>query len=338
MLLPRTDALSELSAAEWREVVAEACRAPSVHNAQPARWRAGPNGRVELLRARNRSLHAADPTGRAVRASVGAAFEGTALALSRRGFALTEPALLDELESPTLALVAVSQLVNGADEDPLASWTSERSTYRGVFERVRPDVVHALQRLEASDARVVTAPRDIVGLARTHDAVRQTFFASPAFQAEFHSWLRLRRSHPDWERDGLTAPCLELSPFRAGAASLLLHPSLFSWARRSGLAGALLSESRAIRSAAAVVLFAPLREDDAFLVGRRFYRLWLELTRAGCQLCPLSALARHEPTARELERRFAIPSDRRLANAFRVGVAPHVPARSARLPVEELLL
>lgn len=330
--------MSALSAAEWREVVAEACRAPSVHNIQPARWRLGPNGRVELLRARDRSLPAADPTGREVRASVGAAFEGTALALSRRGFALTEPALLDELEDPALALVAVSQLVNGAKEDPLAAWTEERRTYRGPFQRVSPDVMHALQKLESSDARVVTAPRDIVGLARTFSALHRKSLVNPAFQAELYSWLRLRRSHPGWERDGLTAPCLTLSPFRAGIGSLVLRPSVFPWLRRTGLTGALLSESQAILSAAAVVLFAPLREDDAFLVGRRFYRLWLELTQAGCHLCPLSALAQHEPTARDLERRFAIPAERRIANAFRVGVARHAPARSPRLPVDELIL
>ena len=332
------DPLISMSAADWREVVAEASRAPSVHNVQPARWRPGPGGRLELLRARDRSLPAADPTGRDVRASVGAAFEGTALALSRRGLGLTEPALRDELESPSLALVAVAQLVEVAAEDPLAAWTAERRAFRGRFRPATPDVVHALQKLETSEARVVTAPRDIVELARAYDTANLGFLANPAFEAELYACLRLLPSHPDRERDGLTAPCLELSPLEARAGHTLLRPGVFRWLRRAGLAGTLLSEAAALRSAAAVILFTPPREEDPFHVGRHFYRLWLELTRAGCRLCPLSSLAGHEPTARDLERRYAIPAERRLANAFRVGVAPHEPARSPRLPVDELIL
>jgi len=330
--------VTALSAATWREVVAEACRAPSVHNVQPTRWRLGDHGRVELLRALDRSLPAADPSGRDVRASVGAAFEGTVLALSRRGMGLSAPELADDAAGPGLARVAVARLIENVSEDPLAAWTVKRRAFRGVFARPTPEIAAALAALASDDVRVVTQPDAIATLAREYDAANAGFLAQPAFEAELYSWLRLVPSHPGWKRDGLTAPCLALSTLEARAGHLLLRPTVFPWLRRAGLTGALMSEARAIRSAAAVILFAPLRAQGAFDVGRRFHRLWLEVTRAGCALCPLSSLADHEPTAREVERRFAIPPERRLTNAFRAGVASAEPASSPRLPVDELIV
>jgi hypothetical protein len=55
-----------------RRVVALACRAPSVHNTQPWAWRTRPLG-VELLADRRRSLPVADPEGRNLVISCGAA-------------------------------------------------------------------------------------------------------------------------------------------------------------------------------------------------------------------------------------------------------------------------
>src|SRR5262249_31426428 len=229
-------------------------------------------------------------------------------------------------------------LIEGVPEDPLAAWMEKRRAFRGVFPRPAPELAQALRGLAARDTIVVTERDAIATLAREYDAANLRFLAQPAFEAELYAWLRLVPSHPGWDRDGLTAPCLALSPIEARAAHLLLRPAVLPWLRRTGLAGALMSEAAAIRSAAAVVLFAPLRSEDAFHVGRRFHRLWLDVTRGGAALCPFSSLADHEPTAREVERRFAIPAERRLANAFRVGVAPGEPAKSPRLPVGELIV
>jgi hypothetical protein len=273
-----------------------------------------------------------------VRASVGAAFEGTALALSRRGLALSAPTLVDEPAGAGLARVAVARLVDGASEDPLAAWVPRRRAFRGVFERATPEQVERLRSLAADDVSVVTETDGIAWLARAYDAANLGFLAQPAFEAELYSWLRLVPSHPGWDRDGLTAPCLALSPLEARAAKVLLRPEVFPWLRRAGLAGVLLSEARAIRSAAAVLLFTAPPTDDAFHIGRRFHRLWLEVTRAGAALCPLSSLADHEPTALEVGRRFGIEPGRRLVNAFRVGVDRGEPAASPLLPVADLIV
>jgi hypothetical protein len=66
--------------------------------------------------------------------------------------------------------------------------------------------------------------------------------------------------------------------------------------------------------------------------------MWLELTQAGLSACPMSAITDSPSGNDEMRRRYGVPGDRRLVNAFRVGVAPTVPASSARLPAEELLV
>jgi hypothetical protein len=92
-----------------------------------------------------------------------------------------------------------------------------------------------------------------------------------------------------------------------------------------------------VRSAIALVLFMPLKGDPPFGVGRRFYRLWLELTAAGLHAVPMSASA-DDPVARA-QYDSVVPSDRRLANVLRVGHAPvGRVAESPRLPVGELLV
>ena len=68
-----------------RELVSEAALAPSVHNVQPARWTTAPGDVLVLLRAVDRALPAADPSGHDVRISLGAALEGASLAASGRG-------------------------------------------------------------------------------------------------------------------------------------------------------------------------------------------------------------------------------------------------------------
>ncbi|MFC7493576.1 MULTISPECIES: Acg family FMN-binding oxidoreductase [unclassified Nocardioides] len=57
-----------------REIVEFALRAPSVHNTQPWRWRIG-DGRLDLYADRDRQLSVADPLGRNLAISCGAALE-----------------------------------------------------------------------------------------------------------------------------------------------------------------------------------------------------------------------------------------------------------------------
>ena len=120
------------SAHVQRALVAEAARAPSVHNVQPARWRFD-GGAVALLEDRTRRLAAADPSGHDIGVSLGAAFEGMAIALSRLGLALTPPVMSRHSEDGRYGTVAQSEIMPRPSVDPLAEWVEQRRAWRGRF-------------------------------------------------------------------------------------------------------------------------------------------------------------------------------------------------------------
>jgi nitroreductase len=322
-----------------RALVAEAARAPTVHNVQPARWRFLADGRVVLFRAVDRALPVADPTGHDVRVSLGVAWEGMSIALSRHGLGLSEPGFPGEAEEDGRIEVARARLVEGAALDPLADFVEARRSYRGSFLPLSPDVLRRLTAIGGEDVRWVADAARIAETAGLYDDASWSFVRQPAYHEELYRWMRLSPAHPDWARDGLNAECMALSGAERAAASVLLRPRVFAVLKRLGAARAVISEAAQIRSASALLLFTPRRELGDFDVGRLFYRLWLEVASVGAGMVPMSALA-DAPAARErLGREHGVPELRRLANVLRVGgVPPGAAARSPRLPVDELLV
>jgi hypothetical protein len=318
-------------------LVREAARAPSVHNVQPARWRFEPGGDVVLFRAVDRVLPVADPTGHDLDASLGAAFEGMSIALSRLGLSLGPPVPERSAEAEGCAPVVRAHISGGATEDPLAAAVLVRRSYRGRFTRRGARELNSARSLEADDVHVIDDALDIRLSSRAHDAATWRFESRPEYHAELWSWLRLSRRDPRYHRDGLNADCLALSAAQRVAARVLLRPFVFSALGRVRVAKRLVSEAAQVRSAIALVMFMPLRADPAFGVGRRFYRLWLELTAASLHAVPMSATA-DDPDARA-QYDSLVPRERRLANVLRVGHAPvGRVAESPRLPVRELLV
>ena len=324
-----------------RALVAEAARAPTVHNVQPARWRFLADGRVVLYRAVDRALPVADPTGHDVRVSLGAAWEGMSIALSRHGLGLSEPEFFAEGADEEAGRIAVARarLVEGAAPDPLADFVEARRSFRGRFLPLGDDVLRRLTAMGGDDVRWMTDAARITEMAGLYDEASYSFVRQPAYHEELYRWMRLSPAHPDWARDGLNAECMALSGVERAAASVLLRPRVFDVLKRVGAARAVISEAAQIRSASALLLFTPRRDLGDFAVGRLFYRIWLQVASVGAGMVPMSALA-DSPAARErLSREHGILAERRLANVFRVGgVPPGAAARSPRLPADELLV
>mgnify|MGYP001548052652 CR=1 FL=1 len=324
-------------------LVREAARAPSVHNVQPARWRFEPEGDLVLLRATDRALPVADPTGHDVMLSLGAAFEGMAIALSRIGCTLGTPVPEVTATAPGCEPVVRAPIVRtigrDAEIDPLAPCVQLRRSHRGRFAAPRPGEMAALGALAAADAQLVSAADEIWAIGVMHDVATWSFESRPAHHAELWSWLRLSRRDPRYRRDGLNADCLALSAVERRAARLLLRPTSGARRGRRGRARQRVAESAQVRSASAVLLFTPRTADSPFDVGRRFYRLWLSVAATGLSAAPMSASADDPVIRAALARRYGIAPDRRLANLLRIGGTPEagVP-ESARLPVGEVLV
>ena len=335
MILPRAVLL---------DLVREAARAPSVHNVQPARWRFLDSGEVRLYRTVARALPAADPTGRDVLQSLGAAFEGLALALTRREVGLSAPVLVasnDGTAPDGHEEVASARLVAGAERAELADYVLRRRSFRGRFDPASAEELQTLRKrfADAPDARLIVDVDGIHDVARRYDRASFGFLSQAPYLREFFSWCRFHRSHPDWNRDGLNADCLALSEVERIAASFLLRPAVFQVLKRLGVARPAISEAAQIRSSSAILLYCPRADANPFDVGRRFYRLWLEVTAAGFSACPLSAVADDRNEAASLERTQGLASDRRILNVFRLGVVRRASVpESPRIPAEELLV
>ncbi len=318
-------------------LVREAARAPSVHNVQPARWRFEPGGDVVLFRALDRTLPVADPTGRDIQTSLGAAFEGMSIALSRLGLGLGSPIVERAAQAEGCAPVVRARIASHGTLDPLAVQVARRRSYRGRFSRRGARELAAARLLLADDVAVIDDALDIRLASKSHDAATWRFESRRDYHAELWSWLRLSRHHPRYRRDGLTADCLSLSPTERIAAMVLLRPIVFSILAHVRIARLLISEAVAVQSAIALVLFIPRATDSPFDTGRRFYRLWLELTATGLHAAPMSASVDDPATRAWYEAR--IPRDRQVASVLRVGHAPFERvAESPRLPVGELLV
>ena len=317
-------------------LVADAARAPSVYNTQPARWRfTAADDDIVLLRALNRELPVRDPEGLELVVTLGAAWEGMAIALTRLGIALGAPVGERVADDEGRESYARGRLRAGAARDPLASVVHQRHTHRAPFLTPTPESRAQLATLAAPDLLVVDAPAAIADVAERYERARRQREAERAYHAERWSWLRLRRADPRWMRDGLTADALALSSAQRVLARIALSPLLHPLLARAGVTRALGDERAMVRGATGLLLFAPRRDLAPFDVGRRFYRLWLELTAAGLHAAPMSAASEVAAVRDVLADRFDIPPDRRLAYLLRVGVATEV-VESARLPVGEL--
>ena len=94
-----------------------------------------------------------------------------------------------------------------------------------------------------------------------------------------------------------------------------------------------------MRSAAAVALFHRPVGDDLLEVGRRYHRFWLELAALGLSAAPMSVLADDPQAHAAVTQAFNLPTGRELVTAFRLGVAPPMPAGSKpRLSVGVLVV
>jgi nitroreductase len=329
----------DLSLDLLRAAVAEARLAPSVHNVQPSRWRLAGH-RLLLLGDPSRAIPVADPAGRDLRLSHGAHLEGLSLALAARGARLIDIQMPAAQPAPD-GLVPIAECTVALDAGPQSREpVSARASWRGAFKAADAETQSDLARLaaERDDCTLVTDRNGIGEIAHLADRAAIYFLRDDRHRAELMKWLRLSRAHPRYARDGLNAEAMQLSPIEAWGAGVVLGP-LFRPLDWIGLAAPLMSETAKTSSAAAIVVFHRPAGEDAFLSGRAFYRAWLAMERCGLKGCPMSVLADWDESRDALTRQYAIPADRHIVSAFRIGRPDGVPSSlRARLPIDELIV
>lgn len=332
-----------LTQTQWLQSVAVAARAPSPHNAQPARWQLC-GDEVRLLADSAGWLAAGDPAGRDDCVALGMAWEGMALALSTLGFALSMPriaATADSRDRAGTRLVATGNIVAGAEPDSLASQWEQRRSFRGTFAAANTTQLAELDACIADYADTATPIAESLrrDIARWYDAAAAEGLRNPAVTQELYRFMRFSRSDPRWALDGLAADCLQLGRLEAFCASLIMRPAVLALVGKLGLLGLLVSEKPKVLSAARLVVIQAGSADSCFDAGRRWYRFWLALCGAGFSAVPMSALKDSPRYSAELLAAQSLPPGRWLLNVMRIGPSPVQPApQSARRSIQELIV
>lgn len=324
-----------MTAEMLRRIVASATSSPSVHNVQPARWRIE-GADLVLLEDTRRRLKVGDPRGNDAAISLGAAAEGAVIAASSFGLNTAITRLSGDDRS---GLRPVARLVftPGASPDPLLAVLETRASWRGGFRPPSAQDHAAACALAGEDRVVITDPAAIAAAAALYDRASYAIMRGDAFRAELRHWMRLNPSHPRWARDGLNAEAMRLSRIEAWGAGAVLG-RLFAPLAALRLAPVLLAEAKGFADAAAVVLLHRPASEDPFDSGRAFHRLWLEVDAGGLGGNVLAALADDPDASATLCRTHAIPPQRRLVSALRIGRRDGAPFPRARLPLSDVLV
>lgn len=316
----------------FAEIVADAALSPTAHNVQPTLWRRIDAGTVAVLQAEGRTLPVGDPTGRDVAASHGSAVEGFLIAAGARGLGFT-------VQAGEEGEVARLRATGPVAPDPLATVLRTRRTWRGKFtSSPSPGMLDALANA-GPDLTILSKADEIAAVASLNDTASLKGFRNAAFRAELLAWMRLSRRDPLWSVDGLNAEAMSMSALEAFGAGVALRPGVFEALDAVGLAGALTGEAEVVRSAAAVALFHRSVNEAPFDTGRRWHRVWLEMTRLGLSAAPMTVLADDPDADAAVAARFGRPAGGRLVTAFRVGVvAAEALPPPARRSVDDLIV
>jgi hypothetical protein len=256
-----------------RFLIAAAARAPSVHNTQPWRFRVGP-GAVELWSDPRRKMRA-EPSGREMLISCGAALFGLRLAIRSLGYVPVTELLPDPAQLRLLARVSTSAAapISGLERELLAA-IPYRHTHRGPFAPgpLPPGLLAGLQHdalTEGATLALVTGGLAYDRLERIAAAAARRGDLSPRARADIRRWTRTAASTA---RDGIPATALASSTGRPPGR---LPQRDFDLGR--GIAR--LPSGGAPPSATAVLLTSGDRRTDWLHAGQALYRLLLHAAR-----------------------------------------------------------
>ena len=198
------------------QVVAAAVWAPSVHNTQP--WWFTARGReISLYADASRQLRVADPAGREMLISCGAALFTARLALRLLGYIPETCVLPDPGQRLLVARVGWAGRADPAEyEQQLFGWVRQRRTHRGGFGPLplAPELLTALQAGAGRDGavlRIITGEGSRAALAAVVETAERAMRLDGAYVQELASWV----SPPGSTRaDGVPATAYPARPER----------------------------------------------------------------------------------------------------------------------------
>ena len=280
----------------YEEMVGFATRAPSVHNTQPWLWRTSAEG-LELFADWSRQLSRADPDGRDLLVSCGAALHHLRVAAAALGWT----AHVRHAPQPDYPrLLASVRFTRGEQRAEAAHGLTRllaRQTDRRRFASlpVPREQLESLARTGSSWGVTVTSVADeavrlrLLRLTAEADARQRR---DPAYATELATWARMR------ERDGV--PSTNVPRAEPGPTAEELVPQRFP-------AGTLIDEGQDPSAAGphGILVIASSSDDVLSRVraGEALSAVWLDATGRGLVGVPLSQATEVDETRRLLEGR-----------------------------------
>jgi nitroreductase len=295
MTAPLTTPLTELDAALRRSggpllphhadaLVATAVRAPSLHNAQPWRFRVRDDV-LELRADRTRQLWSTDPAGRQLAISCGAALFGLRLAVRHLGHRPDVRLLPSAVDRDLLAEVRADERVPADGEtDRLLEAMAVRRSFRGRFDGppVDPTTVVALRdavELEGCRVVLVDRPGTRRAVADIVAAAERAQQSHPGVRGELEDWTPPAGSG---RRDGVPESAYPSHPPAAGPQELTVRD--FSGNREQGTPREVTLPVASPAPPLVAVLLTPHDGPaDWLAAGQGLYRLLLTAAAAGVQ-------------------------------------------------------
>jgi nitroreductase len=318
------DGQAQILAGHSQFLLTSAARAPSVHNTQPWRFRLGRDA-IELLTEPRRKLHA-DPSGREMLISCGAALFGLRLAVRSVGYLPVTELLPDPAQLRLMARIrpGAAAPANSLERRMLDA-VPYRHTHRGPFAPgpLPPGLLAGLQHdalAEGAALALVPGGLPYDRLERLAAAAARRGDLRPRARAEIRRWTRTAASTT---RDGIPATALAS---RAAGPPGRLPQRDFDLGR--GIAR--LPSGGAPPSATAVLLTNGDRRADWLRAGQALYRL---LLRAASQwvFASLYTQPLEDAVTRDLiSRQLALPGHPQML--LQLGPAATVSATARRPP------
>ncbi|HZN19221.1 MAG TPA: nitroreductase [Micromonosporaceae bacterium] len=292
MTTDRGSVESRSPASALAEAVAAAVSAPSVHNTQPWRWRLHPTA-LDLYAERSRQLPAADPQGRLLVMSCGAALHHVRTALAAEGWLASVSRFPDPADPDHLARVTVTDRSGVmAEAMRLFQTIGMRRTDRRplVDEPLPPSALDAVRRAAAAEGtdlhRVTEEQLSDLAVAAAH--ANEIGLADPDQRAELAYWVGGQRA----EGTGVPDPVLPSSVPQTDVPE-----------RDFGHAGTLRVGAGHDRAATYALLFGRGDEPSDWLrAGEALSACWLTATELGVSVLPLSSVVEVPATRQALRR------------------------------------
>ncbi|MBE1546448.1 nitroreductase [Mycobacterium sp. OAS707] len=285
-----------------RDAVESACRAPSVHNSQPWRWVTdGPS--VHLFADTSRLMSAADPQGREITLSCGAALDHFVVAIAAAGWDTTVTRFPDRDKPSHLASITFRPAPPGptAAAVRLAEAIPRRHTDRrpfgqpGDWTRIEVSLRQAIIPFHVMcDVVLDEARPKLAQASRLTQEIRQN---DPSYEAELQ-W---------WTSPFVTGEGVPQSALVSAAQAALVEVA------RDFPAGPTGASLHGIPDQSKIVVLSTHHEDarlDVLRCGEALSALLLECTVAGLATCTLTHMTELAPSreiVRELTGQHGLP-------------------------------